>query len=988
MLPFFHFKERHMLKRVGNQILAGLALIAATTIATPGLLTAQVASQTQDQTATASGQGGGELEKITVTGYVVPRVGEGPQPVVTLDRNFIERQGDQSVSDVLQRLPQNYASFTPQVNAGASFSPGASTVNLYGLGVNSNLVLLDGHRSQVFPFPQNGFQNFIDLNQFPLAAVDHIEVLKDGASAVYGSDAIAGVVNIITKSDYNGADLRYHWGISQRGDYEINQVQLTAGISKNFNEDSKLSVLASFSFYESSPIDLKDRWNDLDLDHTKRGHDLTDLRSSNSPWGSFTDPNTGTSYTVPLGFRGTTPAPTDFIVDPTGNFTNKFQPIAGIEIVPREERYGGMFKINYQPVKYVQVFDEFIANHLEEKATLTNQPMLASAGLVVPANNPFNTLGSTVGNLLWTNGRVPDLGYRGAFTTVDSFRNLAGIRLINLPKNWFVEATFLWGESDGHTENPGSVITDELQAALNGQLPGFVGQFFDPFASSSTGSNVNARLAKRLVKNPVEEARTGIVEWAIKAGGEVFDLPAGPVTVGFGAEYRSEDYVDRKERDLALGRFLGLGGSGNQNGRDYVRSAYGELTVPILGSKWSFPGGRALEFVISERYDDYSTFGEAAKPKFSIRYKPFDDLTFRASYSEGFRAPSLPELFAAKLTAFTTIIDPNPPPGASNTYTVTVISGGNPRLQPENSYSYYLGAVWTPGSNDPEHSWWGWANGFRAYVDWVEIQKRNTINTVGTQFVVNNPGLFPGAVTRDVTGHIATVFAPFQNLGAIKVDAFDFGFSYDSKEYAWGKLAIAADASYAYHVSQQNVPRGQVIDITDFTAAGGGNGPDFRLTGSVFYSKTLFGSDTFQTGLTLNFTDSEHDVNDFRGLGQTLPQFVALTGLSQTHTIGNWITFDWQISYAFGKPAEVTPVAPKPGYDKEGKRIVGEQAIRPRAEGSSDGIRRWLAGTKFIFGINNIADTRPPFADNSPAFDVQAADSIGRYFYVELEKKF
>jgi outer membrane receptor protein involved in Fe transport len=138
----------------------------------------------------------------------------------------------------------------------------------------------------------------------------------------------------------------------------------------------------------------------------------------------------------------------------------------------------------------------------------------------------------------------------------------------------------------------------------------------------------------------------------------------------------------------------------------------------------------------------------------------------------------------------------------------------------------------------------------------------------------------------------------------------------------------------------------------------------------------------------LNYIDSEHDANDFRALGLTLPQFVNSFGLSQVHTIGNWLTFDWQISYEFGKPAEVVPETPKPGYDKEGKRIVGEKAIAPKPEGSTGGWRRWLAGTKLLFGINNIFDTRPPFADQTEGYDTAVSNPFQRFFYVSVEKKF
>ena len=144
-------------------------------------------AQQSDSSTLANGQSGspgaGQLQQVTVTGYLVPRIGDGPQPVVSLDQNFFKEQADQTVADVLQRLPQNDNSFSPAVNAGQSFSPGASNVNLRGLGTAETLTLIDGHRVAPFPFPQDGTQSFVDLNSYPFAAIDRIEVLKDGGSA-------------------------------------------------------------------------------------------------------------------------------------------------------------------------------------------------------------------------------------------------------------------------------------------------------------------------------------------------------------------------------------------------------------------------------------------------------------------------------------------------------------------------------------------------------------------------------------------------------------------------------------------------------------------------------------------------------------------------------------------------------------------------------------------------------------------------------------
>jgi outer membrane receptor protein involved in Fe transport len=955
--------------------LAVLTLVFALTL----LVAIQVRAQTSDQPASAQSI---TLRPIVVTGYLVPRVGgEGAQPVETLTRDFIDRQGDQSVADVIFRLPENVGSFSPLVNPGVGSTPSASAANLQGLGVDSTLVLIDGHRQTPFPFPLNRSTPFVDLNSIPFAAVERIEILKDGASALYGSDAIAGVINVILKNEYQGADISSYYGVSQRGDDEVWHVELTSGISHSFNENSKFSVVGAFDFYENSPIDAKDRSYSSNQDHALRGPDFFDLRSAFAPAGKFVGLNSGKKYTVIPGSVGPFLNPaTDFIITgPTKpGPINFFNNIFGVQLLPREQRIGGYLKGQYQLNQFVRFYDEFMTERNKENASAAPVPVSSADGITVPATNPFNPFGEP---LQWTAGRLLNLGPRHVITEVDNVRNIVGINLINLPKSWFVDASFLYAESDAETQRFGSPLDSALNEALAGTLPGLEGQFYNPFPDSSVARKLNANFTGPLQYNQDRHARTDLTIWEIRSGGELYDLPGGPTTLGLGAEYRSDGYVDNKDLNSQSGNVLGAGPSPNQSGKDYDRAAYGELTIPVLGGHWSWPGARLLEIVLAERYDNYSSFGGAWKPKFSLWYKPFEDLTFRGSYSEGFRAPSLQELFTAQVTAFTFVTDPTPPRGFPARSEVETISGGNPNLQPETSYAYYAGLVWTPGHTDPEHSWWGWADGLTIYGDWTEILKRNVISQVSPQFVVNNPQLFPGNVIRGATGQIVTVLSPFENLGAVRVDSFSFGGSYSSKEYQWGKLDLAVDATYFYHVSEQSVPNGQVLNFTDTFAI-----PDFKLTGSIFYSKHLAGGDRFQTGLTLNFIDSEHDINDFNTLGLTLQEFVAQFGLPEVHTVGNWTTLDWQISYEFGQSEEISPETPKQGYDNEGKKVVGIEPVK--APSAKAGWRRYLGGTKVTFGINNIFDTNPPFADTLQGYDTQVANPIGRFFYVQLERRF
>ncbi|MBV8481399.1 MAG: hypothetical protein JO077_00865, partial [Verrucomicrobia bacterium] len=232
-------------------------------------------------------------------------------------------------------------------------------------------------------------------------------------------------------------------------------------------------------------------------------------------------------------------------------------------------------------------------------------------------------------------------------------------------------------------------------------------------------------------------------------------------------------------------------------------------------------------------------------------------------------------------------------------------------------------------------------------------------------------------------------------LGNGRSEGLEFGFTYNSKEYNWGKIDLQFDGTYLYWFTQQTLvganPNGtpffRVFNLTD-TDIQAQSVPDLKFQASAFYSKTVFGIDTFKTGLTLHYVGSELDFhNSANGTNPT----VTLDFPNYVHLIGSWTTLDWQISYRFGQPTEITPQAPKPGYDKEGKRIVGEKAIAPAPEGSRWGWRNLLANTTFTFGINNIFDTAAPFAVDNALTNYDpgsGVNNIQRYFWVSIDKKF
>src|SRR5271166_796719 len=237
---------------------------------------------------------------------IAPMKAARKRPVLILPDISVRRKGiqlaplDQNIDCSERRVkPREHLSRT-QVRLPADRG---SAVNLLGLGANATLVLIDGRRQVTYPFAQFGTEGFVDLNSIPLAAVDRIEILKDGASSIYGSDAIAGVVNVILKKDYTGADINSYYGISSRGDDEVYHLQLTGGVSHSFNENSKFSLTAAFDYYDSSPIDASDRVYSNNVNHSKIGPDVGDLRSFSAPAGNFVGNATGNVGVVP-GTKG------------------------------------------------------------------------------------------------------------------------------------------------------------------------------------------------------------------------------------------------------------------------------------------------------------------------------------------------------------------------------------------------------------------------------------------------------------------------------------------------------------------------------------------------------------------------------------------------------------------------------------------------------------------------------------------------------------
>lgn len=881
-------------------------------------------------TATASLADGGTGEAVIITGSNIKRSDyEGPQAVIVYDAKKIAQSGARTVSEVLKRLPQNTAGFTDAVNAGLSFSPGASAASLRGLGVTATLVLLNGRRVAPFPLAQNGTDSFSDLNSIPVEAIERIEILKESASAVYGSDAIAGVINVILKENYSGAQIETYYGNTTNKDAGELRESILSGIS-----NEKFHLMLNANYYHRNPMASLDRDFARSADH--RNQSGLDLRSSRGnpgtiffsgspdfPDGAVAVPRGGNGRTNVPGFN-----PANYFVPASladGNLRNRFNFNDYTELISETERWGALTSFGYNITPHIEFFGE--AGYQSVK-TLTKiaptPPDSAGDGLIVPATNPFNPFGEDV-QFLW---RSVETGPRRDRTEVDAYRYLGGLKFKDLPKNWSAEVAFLYTESNvvDHSYD-GFLSVARTQAALNDTNPATaLNVFGDGF-----GIN-NSKTLKSLIARPRNDGLAYIYSTDFKATGDLFDLPAGAVKLAIGGEYREE--AATQTNSVPAGVVVATGGAGYSGDRD-VRSLFYEVSLPVTSPKWNVPGVRALEFTLAQRYDDYSDFGDSVKPKFGFKWKPLDGVLFRGAYSEGLRAPSIPQLFTGTVRAFDTVV--NPRTGLAGDVPIT--TRGNAALQPETSYGYFLGIVIDPP----------FIPGLSFGADFYRIEQRGLISQPSSQFIVDN---IPTALTFNANDDITNIDSPFRNLGTVVTDGFDFDLTY-TRDTGIGTFTFETHFAFINSFEQVILPGDPNAEFADTFAI-----PEFKMINSVFYTKG-----GFETGVTVNYIDSYDDDKQ------------------DTRHVGSFTTVDLQASYEFTFSAGDLPNYSK---DKSGSGKSSKEMV----PGTLTGWKKWLNGTKITVGCQNVGDVDPPFANLEEGYDTQTANSAGRFIYASIRKRF
>lgn len=713
------------------------------------------------------------IERVQVTGSHIKRVDvEGASPVQTITRSDIEKTGYNSAADVLRDTTSN--SFGSQREASGSNAAGVAHVDLRGLGSSNTLVLLNGQR-----LPSDAVTGAVDLNMIPTAAIERIEVLKDGASATYGSDALGGVVNIITRKDFNGTEVSFAQSTPDLPGGKKQEVSLVNGFSTD-----KLSMVNVLQYRDNTEVFSRDRkWTSNGFSNIGSPGSY---RNAGGLW--IADPN----------------CPADRInVTPGGTFC-KFKFSDYSTELPALEQLSVLSESNYEVNSRVRLKARL--GGTQKKAQWSYAPAPDQFTIPAAVADQLGLPGTTPGQDLQVRYRLLELGTRDAEIETLGFNALLGTT-VDIKDNTELELT----TSHNVIKNKdigvnGYALNQKLYAAIES------GEF-NPFAPvGQRGSLASARYA------PTQLTTSQLTSVEAKVSSEIAELKSGAIAAAIGVNYTFQKYVDQFDDMSVNDEVFGNAGSSGGGQRD-TRAVFTEVSVPLT---------KKLELQLAARYDQYSDFGDSTNPKLALMYKPNSNWLLRGSAGTGFKAPLMQDLYAATSNGFPTFIDHvsckrereqggATPSCLPQQYNVT--SSGNTGLKEERSISTNLGAVYAPNSD------------FNISTDVFHTRLNNVVgisydDAMKAEAMFGKGYLESQGVTvnRDGNGYIDSIEAPMQNLSAQEVSGIDLGTSVR----VHSKVKLGIEHSHLFYFKQEGFPG------TGLTDKLGENGlPPWRNTVSV-----------------------------------------------------------------------------------------------------------------------------------------------------------
>ncbi|MDB6094738.1 MAG: hypothetical protein JWM32_2300 [Verrucomicrobia bacterium] len=799
-----------MNKRSVRKFWAAYSLVLGVSIAPFAASTAKAQAATTTTTPTTTTPAEPQkLEKFEVTGSRIKRLDyESPAPVQAYSAQQIEEKGYSTIGEFVQSLPFNTGSAN-SIYQTASFTRGAATANPRGLGANRFLVLINGRRAITYGLTNSNNQSVFDFNSIPAAAVESIEYLKDGASAIYGSDAITGVLNIKLKKNYSGLATEAYYGNTVGHDTGRKEFRVLAGTGVG-----KTSAVFAFN-YQSSASNFIHDYGINTTDYSYLGLNKgSNLNSSNNFPANI-------NLSAAQAAASTVPGLSSGLYVLTGGVPTANPTIAGfskVGVIPNENRYnfaqtyqlypaydnmGGYASIKHEFNDNLSAFGE--VTFTDDNTYYAFTPSVISSlteGLTLPANNPYNPFGVTLNNFLYRT----NFGPVRKFDTESFGANfLGGLRGTVLDR-WNFETAVSYGFSTVRTTARNQIRASALQALLNGTTRSTA---INPFGPSDNQTIVNNLFTISNGSNRVEAEG-----FDASVDGKLFEVPGGEVGIAVGVEWREDSLVTNPD----TAAYVGSGGGLPLSGKRTVQSIYTELSVPIF---------KSLELQFAGRHEQYSDFGNTTKPKVAAAYRfPDNDIAnvkIRASYSEAFKAPDLGRLYSSQTIAFSSTVLQDPLRPQDPPSQLRIITGGNPNLKPEEAEVKYAGVVIEiPKVKDLSFS-----------VDYFDIKIDKIIIVPSTNFLLSARGIaqFPNAIVRDGPG------GPIQYISAVPANndlafqtykGFDMGLKYTLRNTSFGTFNTEIDMTRITAIGTDSGLGGGYFDNIGLY-----NNPKWRGNGSV-----------------------------------------------------------------------------------------------------------------------------------------------------------
>lgn len=805
-----------------------------------------------------SGSSAIELGEIVVTGTHIRGVAPVGSPLIVIDRAQIQASGHGRVQDVLEALPQNFsgsASEDFQGDLGSENVTRGQAIDLRGLGSSSTLILVNGRRQ-----PAGGTEGaFVDISSIAASAIERIEVLTDGASALYGSDAIGGVVNFVLRKDYEGVEVNVRLGTIEDGAAEELQASLLGGRSWTGG-----NLLLGYQYSH------RDALMDADAFYASRGADFrefggSDNRSPRSNPGTIIDPTTfEPAFAIPEGQDGTNLTEADLI--PGQNFQDN---VTGSAALPEQTLHSAFFTLSHDLSDRFEIFAEGRYSQRDMVLLFGGDTAL----LFVPPTNPFyvNPFGTTDPVIVAYDFKK-DFGTSTFTSETETYTLAAGV-IARLGQEWELNTAAAYGREKNPWEwfNNHNFFT--IDAALADPDPTTA---FNPFGD---GSNTNPATIEPLRLTDLREGVSTVGSLTAIADGPIFRLPAGPARLAVGADYRDESVEAHfgfigPATDLPRSPFS-VGDLERQ-----VAAVFGELVLPVLGNEEGASGTRRLELALAGRYEDYSDFGSAFNPKIGLNFMPTAGVKLRGSCGTSFRAPRFGELslnrsFSGTLFA---VPDPQSSTGLSD---VLFMIGTNPDLQPETADTWTVGFDLTPARlpelavsatyfsldyEDKIEAGGEFADTLVFEDQWAEIITRNPTQEE-IDAVCSRPD-FSGDCPSTVA---AIIDIRLRNLALVRVHGVDFDLGYRKSLNNLGDLNLGLTGTYMLTHDQAISSTSPHIDVLD-TAF---NPLALRLRGRAGWAFNRWRVNAF-----VNYTDDYREFED-------------------GPKIDSWTTIDSSIGYQF-----------------------------------------------------------------------------------------